>query len=62
MAFASSSTVARRVSKRSDAIPIVIASRNAMSASSEPTSMSVGPSCSPGIRACHHRPIRNPTS
>ena len=62
MAFASSSTVARRASNRSDAMPIVIASRNAMSASSEPTSMSVGPSCSPGSRSCHQRPTRNPIS
>ena len=44
------------------AIPIVIASRNAIRASNDPTSVPVGPSCSPGVRSCHQPPTRNPSS
>ena len=60
MAFASSRTTARRASNRSDAMPIVTASRNARSARIDPTSIPVGPSCSPGVRSCYQRPMPEP--
>ena len=41
---------------------MVTARRNESIVRIEPTNMFVGPSCSPGDRRCHQRPMRNPKS
>ena len=43
-------------------MPMVTARRKASIVRIEPTNISVGPSCSPGDRRCHQRPMRNPIS
>src|SRR4051794_29496573 len=60
--FASSWTRARRVSNRSLARPVVMASRNAMRASIEPTRALVGPFFSSSLRRTRQAPTRKPTS